>query len=132
MKIYSNQFNRKNTTFGYNKELNTEVVRVLKKESSPFSKYLLSLNSQCNKLEKEIDFTQKSKYHIFNDSYNNNVLTVLFTDLKGTFTNFIKQLYPELNYAKAESEAYKKEIGANSQHWKNTIKKVIDDIDKSY
>lgn len=104
--MYINRINNQ-TTFGYNKEVNTELRNKLKNDNQHQSEkiqdlmilqgYSMNIEDQLRSAEKEDEEAKK------------NNLFVLFSTIKKTLAEQVEKFYPELHFAQREAAEYIKE-----------------------
>ena len=104
--MYINRINGQ-TTFGYNKEVNTELRNKLKNDNQHQSekiKDLIILQGYSINIEDELRNAEKTS----EDTKKNNLL-VLFSTIKKTLAEQVEKFYPELHFAQREAAEYIKE-----------------------
>lgn len=95
-----------NTTFGYNRKLNRQLIKKLdaENESQKFvTQTIRDLNTFCNNTEDILSIYTGNK-----DS-KSGIIEGVFIPSKLALAAIIEERYPELNFSKRESETYEKE-----------------------
>lgn len=97
-----------NTTFGYNKKLNNQLIKKLdaeKDQNSFVTTTIRDLNTLCNNTENILEIVSKT-----NDSRVDNFYDVL-RGSKINLSILVEEQYPELKFIKRESDYYIKQGG---------------------
>ena len=105
------QINRINqqTTFGYNRTLNKELINRLNDDTEHNKIYINNvrrLNNLCNSAEHNL------RTSVAKNSADQNILFDIFVALKSTLAKTVEEHFPELNFAKREAKNYYKEDNA--------------------
>ena len=105
------QINRINqqTTFGYNRALNKELINRLNDDTEHNKIYINNvrrLNNLCNSAEHNL------RTSVAKNSADQNILFDIFVALKSTLAKTVEEHFPELNFAKREAKNYYKEDNA--------------------
>lgn len=91
------------TTFGYNKQLNRELVEKLDNDRQNYKTYtnnIRTLNNLCNSAE------QNLRISVHRGSDNQDKFFDIFERLKNTLAVTVDNTYPELEFSKRESKEY--------------------------
>ena len=123
-------------TFGYDKKLNEEVNRKLRKaekqkkspEARDTAKYLREMNEYCMRMEDSLRAAEKHHDENRVDLYDD-----LFTIPKSIIVDKINERFPALDYRRRELEGYKKEqkerhLENDEYHW---LSGVVSNISKT-
>lgn len=119
-----------NTTFGYNAELNANLIKTLEKakKNKPYYNYLKEICNSNNTAEKKLREAERK-----DRPYLQSFLIASFVPMKILFTDMVDALFPNLNYRQKEIEAYSEEIEKrnlakeNPGHWMNSIVTVLNE-----
>ena len=97
-----------NTSFGYNKKLNSELKAKLKENNKDIDTDSIStLNDFCNKTEDLVRF-----YASVQNDDREEELYDAFAFVKLSLAKLVEEKYPELNYTEREHKTYNSEAGA--------------------
>lgn len=95
-----------NTTFGYNRKLNRQLIKKLdaENESQQFiTQTIRDLNTFCNNTEDIL------RIYTENNDSKSGIIEGVFIPSKLALAAIIEERYPELNFGKRESETYEKD-----------------------
>ena len=96
-----------NTSFGYNKKLNSELKAKLKENNKDIDTDSIStLNDFCNKTEDLVRF-----YASVQNDDREEELYDAFAFVKLSLAKLVEEKYPELNYTEREHKTYNSEAG---------------------
>ena len=119
---------RNNPSFGCDPIVNAKLIKTLEgaKKNKDFVNYIKEMVYATNQAENDLrEAESKNKKVLFG------LLASAFVPMKVLLTNLIDTLYPELNYRRAEMEAYTEEVIDNNleetqpDHWLNEITNIF-------
>lgn len=122
-----------NTSFGYNPQVNAELVRMFdaQKKNKAYYRYLKDLVTSTNNAEKNLrEAERKDKPYLVS------ALIATFLPAKILLTNMVNALFPAVDYRKKELESYSEEIKQrediqqNPTHWMNTLVSTLSEHQK--
>ncbi|MDD3436796.1 MAG: ATP-binding protein [Candidatus Gastranaerophilales bacterium] len=119
--------NSSNVSFGYNRTLNQELVKILNRGKNRIVRdELLELNAKCNELEDILDETTRGKRLNAKGYYSERIenLISLFVSLKIAFMGLVDELLPDLHFPQREFLHYVAKAD-DGQSW---LKGTIDDL----
>lgn len=112
---------KQGTTFGYNQNLNKQVINILTKDSSDLNKKLIQLNVFCNKTEDLIDLNNQNEVK----AAENIALIDVFLNIKNSFAKALDYYFPSLDYSAKEAKNYQKESKIKIKDWKSEIAEML-------
>lgn len=125
-----------NTTFGYSKKLNRQLIKKLDKEKNQddyITQTIRNLNNLCNNTEDMLTVSVK------NDKSDKDFLFGTLLKTKSTLANLVEAFYPELDYTKREIQSYTHDtqkdglLTENSYPWRialaSELSMILQDID---
>ncbi len=122
-----------NTSFGYNPQVNAELVRMFdaQKKNKAYYRYLKEMVTSTNNAEKNLrEAERKDKPYLVS------ALIATFLPAKILLTNMVNALFPSYDYRKKELETYSEEIKQrediqqNPAHWMNTLVATLSEHQK--
>ena len=119
-------------SFGYNKELNKQLVRNLKLDKqNDLYRTFLKVNDLANETE---ELLRKNEKKLFGTEFFADLETT-FLRLKASLCEAINSYFPKLNYSKIEIGTYEKEVSnldipAEEPHWLKDTVEVLKEQDE--
>ncbi|MBQ3641353.1 ATP-binding protein [bacterium] len=122
-------FNNNHISFGYNRNLNKELIQRLKScQDRNYAQSLLSLNNTCNKCEDYIRHIEKKPEPTENENEKKQNCLDIFYSVKQALASFVSVDFEDLNYAEREYEHYRREInnrGNKKDDWRIDICQIL-------
>lgn len=121
----NNYASKKQVNFGYNQEVNKQLITLLDKGPGDYFGRVKGLVEFCNSTEDLIAQRTMEK----NSSFETDPLIAMLFDIKPTLCDLVDELFPNLHFAQKEIKSYSKEGKKALFDWKQELAEELGDVE---